>query len=97
MAAPSKYMTLKHLLIGEIKQIGLQFNSDNYIERLVKTLPGITYSDKYGMYYISNRKENLNLIFETFKGIAWVNCNHFFVNKPINSSNQKPDVSWYRD
>ena len=32
MAAPSKYMTLKHLLIGEIKQIGLQFNeakSDN--------------------------------------------------------------------
>ena len=62
MAAPSKYMTLKHLLIGEIKQIGLQFNSDNYIERLVKTLPGIAWSDEYSMYYISNQTKNLNLI-----------------------------------
>jgi integrase/recombinase XerD len=97
MAPPSKYMTLKHLLIGEIKQIGLQFHSDNFIERMVKTLPGITWSDAYSMYYIPNRKENLNLIFETFKGIAWVNCNHFFANKPINLSNIKPDVSWYRD
>ena len=97
MKAPSKYMTLKHLLIGEVKQIGLQFNSDNFIERIVKTLPGITWSDAYNMYYVSNRKENLNLIFETFKGIAWVNCNHFFANRPISSTNEKPDVSYYRD
>lgn len=97
MAPPSKYMTLKHLLIGEIKQIGLQFHSDNFIERLVKTLPGITWSDAYSMYYIPNRKENLNLIFSTFKGIAWVNSNHFFSNKPINASNEKPDISWYRN
>ena len=62
MAPPSKYMTLKHLLIGEVKQIGLQFHSDNFIERMVKTLPGITWSDAYSMYYIPNRKENLNLI-----------------------------------
>jgi len=82
-------MTLKHLLIGEVKQIGFQFNSDNYIEKIIKTLPGITWSNAYNMYYIPNRKDNLNLIFKTFKGIAWVNCNHFFANKPISSTNEK--------
>jgi len=97
MAPPSKYMTLKHLLIGEVKQIGFQFKSDSFIERIVKTLPDINWSEAYSMYYMPNRKDNLNLIFETFKGIAWVNCNHFFANKPINASNEKPDVSWYRD
>lgn len=97
MKAPSKYMTLKHLLIGDVKQIGIQFSADNYIERIIKTLPGIKWSEAYSMFYIPNRKENLNLIFETFKGIAWVNCNHFFANKPINSTNEKPDVSWYRE
>jgi site-specific recombinase XerD len=49
------------------------------------------------MYYIPNRKENLNLIFKTFKGIAWVNCNNFFANKPISSTNEKPDISSYRE
>jgi len=90
-------MTLKHLLIGEVKQIGFQFNSDNYIEKIIKTLPGITWSNAYNMYYIPNRKDNLNLIFKTFKGIAWVNCNHFFANKPISSTNEKPDINSYRD
>lgn len=90
-------MTLKHLLIGDVKQIGIQFTADKIVERIIKSLPGITWSDAYSMYYIPNRKENLNLIFETFKGIAWVNCNHFFANKPISLTNEKPDVSWYRD
>jgi len=97
MKPPSKHMTLKHLLIGEVKQIGFQFNSDNYIEKIIKTLPGITWSNAYNMYYIPNRKDNLNLIFKTFKGIAWVNCNHFFANKPISSTNEKPDINSYRD
>jgi len=97
MKAPSKYMTLKHLLIGDVKQIGILFNSDNYVERIVKTLPDITWSEAYNMYYIPNRKENLNLIFKTFKGIAWVNCNNFFANKPISSTNEKPDISSYRE
>lgn len=90
-------MTLKHLLIGDVKQIGIQFSADKIVERTIKTLPGISWSDAYSMYYIPNCKESLNLIFETFKGVAWVNCNHFFANRPISLTNVKPDVSWYRD
>ena len=55
-------MTLKHLLIGDVKQIGIQFTADKIVERIIKSLPGITWSDAYSMYYIPNRKENLNLI-----------------------------------
>ena len=97
MAPPSKYMTLKHLLIGEVKQIGFQFKSDSFIERIVKTLPDINWSEAYSMYYMPNRKDNLNLIFETFKGIAWVNCNHFYPKK-ISTINMKPiSVNYYRN
>jgi integrase/recombinase XerD len=96
MTAPTKYMTLKHLLIGEIKQIGLQFNADNLIERMVKTLPGITWSNAYNMYYIPNQKENLNLIFETFKGIAWVNGAHFFPKIKSKLNNTPVTVNDFR-
>jgi len=97
MKPQTKYLSLKHLLIGDVKQIGIQFKSDQTLENLVKSLPKVEWSEHYNMFYIQNRQENLNLIFSTFKGIAWVNTNHFFSNKPINFFNDKPDISWYRN
>lgn len=73
-----RHITLKHLLIQEKQCIGLQFNSDKVIQALVKELPTPKWSNEFNMAYIMNTKSNLNLIFEKFRGVAWVNCNYFF-------------------
>lgn len=96
MKFPSKHITLKHLLINNEKQIGLQFYPDKVIQALIKELPNPKWSKQFGMVYLLNTKSNLDLIFNTFRGIAWVNCNHFFSEKPIDNGNDKPDVDWYR-
>ena len=93
----TKQLTLKHLLIREVKQIGIQFYPDKVMQALAKGLPSPKWSKEFDMVYIENTKSNLNLIFKTFRGIAWINCNHFFVNKPINKGNDTPDVNWYRN
>jgi len=90
-------ITLKHLLISHKKCIGILFNSDKVIHALVKELPDLNWSDEFNMFYILNTKDNLTLLFDKFRGVAWVNCNHFFKDKLINPHNQKPDVAWFRN
>lgn len=90
-------ITLKHLLINNKKCIGILFNSDKVIHALVKELPDLNWSEEFNMFYIPNTKDNLTLLFEIFRGVAWVNCNHFFKDKVINPNNQKPDVAWFRN
>ena len=92
----AKQITLKHLLIDETKLIGIQFYPNKIIHALIKSLPSPKWSEEMGMVYIQNNKANLDLIFKTFRGVAWVNCNHFFPNRKINDGNVTPDVSWYR-
>ena len=70
-------VTLKHLLIDQKKMIGIKFYPDRIVQTLVKELPGRKWSEKYQMVYLPNTKENLNAIFAKFRGIAWVNCQHF--------------------
>lgn len=92
----SRSITLKHLLINGEKQIGLQFFTDKVLNALLKELPSPKWSDKYGMAYILNKKENLDAIFNKFRGIAWINCNHFFPNRPVSQDNKALDVDWFR-
>jgi len=92
-----KNITLKHLLIDSQKKIGLQFHPDKVIQALIKELPDPKWSTKYAMAYISNTKENLDLIFNTFKGVAWVNSSFFFKNRIINSDNLPIDTQWFRN
>lgn len=68
-----RQITLKHLLINEQKMIGLQFYTDKVIQALVKELPDSRWSDQYQMAYVVNTKQNLDAIFKTFRGVAWVN------------------------
>ena len=96
MMPSSRNITLKHLLIKGDKQIGLQFYSDKVVNALLKELPDPKWSDKYGMVYIRNKKENLDAIFKKFKGIAWINCNHFFPNRPVSQYNKPLEIEWFR-
>ena len=80
----SQFITLKHLLIDEKKQIGLKYQPDRVIDALIKEIPDILWSDQFCMLYLRNTPTNLDLLFGTFRGIAWIDCRHFFPNKPIN-------------
>ncbi|MDO6759606.1 tyrosine-type recombinase/integrase [Tamlana sp. 2_MG-2023] len=90
-------ITLKHLLIKDIKQIGLQFTTDKVIHALVKELPDVKWSNEFNMAYIVNTPGNLDLIFKKFKGVAWVNGHYFFDNKPINEHSEPMDITWFRN
>ena len=91
-----KSITLKHLLINFKKQIGLQFYTDRITIALIKDLPGLQWSDQYSMYYLPNTKQNLDAIFKKFRGIVWINCSNFFINRPVSLSNAPVSVDWYR-
>ena len=86
-------ITLKHLLIKGEKKIGLQFYPNKVLNALVKGLPGVRWSNTLSMVHIPNTKENLNLIFNTFRGVAWIDGKYFYDKKPVNSTNKEPNVS----
>lgn len=80
------------MIKGE-KQIGLQFYPNKVINALIKGLPHIKWSKEFNMAYIINTPENVNLIFDTFRGIAWVDGKYFFDKKPVNTTNKRVDIS----
>ncbi|WP_178983668.1 site-specific tyrosine recombinase/integron integrase [Winogradskyella helgolandensis] len=90
-------ITLKHLIIDQKKCVGLQFNSSKVIQSLIMTLPNITWSQDLLLYYLPNTKSNLDLIFKTFYGVAWVNGNYFFSDKIINEDNPQLNLERYRN
>jgi site-specific recombinase XerD len=77
----SKNITLYHLYINSQKQIGLKFFTDKIIQTVIKGLPNARWSNTHNMAYIKNTPKNLDLIYQDFKGIAWVNGNYFYDKK----------------
>jgi len=92
----TKQITIKHLLISNQRVIGIQFHPDKVIQALIKELPNPKWSTEFSMVYIVNTKENLDMIFEKFRGVAWVNGNSFFKEKVIRD-NEAVDINWYRN
>lgn len=86
-------ITLRQLMIDGKKCIGLQFFPLKAVQELVKTLDNPRWSNEFNMPFIVNTPANLNAVFSTFKGVAWVNCRFFFKNKPINTHGFKEDYS----
>lgn len=93
---PLKSITLYHLMINDRKMIGIKFSPDRLIQGLIKSLPGPKWSKQYNMAYMPNTKGNLGIIFNTFKGMVWINYNRFFTNRPINTHHERVDVEWFR-
>ena len=73
-----KYITLKNLIIEREKCIGLKFFTDKVVRAMVNNLPGVKWSEEFRIDYMVNTPQNLELIFNTFRGVAWINCNHFY-------------------
>lgn len=89
-------VTLKHLLIGQKRCIGMQFYTDKVIHALIKELQGIKWSNEFNMAYLPNTKLDLNNIFEVFRGVVWINCGLFFGKDLTKNSNAPIDVAWFR-
>jgi site-specific recombinase XerD len=96
MTTFQKHITLKHLFINNQKMIGIQFYPDKVIQALIKELNQPRWSKEFSMVYIPNTKKNLTEVFEKFRGVAWINGNSFFKEKPIRN-NQPVDINWYRN
>jgi site-specific recombinase XerD len=92
-----KTITLKHLLIDNKRQIGIQFYPDKIIQLVTKKLNGVKWSQHYNMAYIQNTEQNLDQIFNEFKGIAWVNSSYLFDKKPINQDNENLVLDKFRN
>lgn len=91
-----KSITLYHLMINNQKMVGIKFSPDKLIQGLIKGLPNPKWSKEYNMAYIANTKDNLGIIFNTFKGVVWINYNRFLTNRPISAKNETVDVEWFR-
>ena len=80
-------ITLKHLMLKGEKKIGMQFYPNKVMNALVRSLPYVKFNKQFNMAYITNTKENLDLIFNVFRGVAWVDGKYFFLNKILNNNN----------
>lgn len=89
-------ITLRHLIIEGQKCIGMQFFPTRTILALIKTLNQPLWSDTYNMLYVINSEPNLEAIFATFRGVAWINCRYFFKNKPITRNAPEVDLGLVR-
>ena len=90
-----RVITLKHLLINEKKQIGLKFYPDKMVQTIIKGLPQVKWSNQFNMAYIINSKQNLDLIYKDFRGIAWINSGHFFYKKTTTKGNESISLAHY--
>ena len=68
---------LRHLFIDKKKVIGIRYFTDRDVQALVEKLPDVGWSEQYGMAYLPNKPANLAKIFETFRGVAWINTKAF--------------------
>lgn len=96
MPSYQKCITLKHLIINQKKQIGLQYKYDKVINALTQQLTEIQWSEEYLMHYCPHNKSNIDRIFAIFKGVAWLNLKYFYQNKPVNEGNSTINLDSFR-
>lgn len=78
-------LTLRNLMIDGKKCIGLQHYPVKVIDLLISDLHQVQYSHEYKMRYIPNTEDNVKILIERFRGVAWINYKYFYKNKPIHT------------
>ena len=89
-----QHITLKHLLIGNKRCIGLKFYANKALQIIINELNGIQWSHEFTMHYVPNTNHNLNEIFSIFRGIAWIDTKYFFEKTRSKGLNETFDASW---
>lgn len=88
------HITLKHLLIDDLPQIGLKFYANTTLQILIKELDDVKWSKEFTMFYVRNTKTNLNAIFKLFKGVAWIDTKYFFEKTRAKELDETFDADW---
>jgi integrase/recombinase XerD len=71
-------ISLKNILIEGEAKIGLKASGSGQLMDLIQALPGVSYSNSMGLYYLPAGKESIGLVFKYFRGKAWINGAGFF-------------------
>ena len=82
-------ITLKSKFHNNSNQILIQFDYDNALINLVRTLPKAKWSKTLRSWYIENNPANLKAVFSVFKNVAFVNSKALF-EKPKAKLKQFP-------
>ncbi|NLR94102.1 tyrosine-type recombinase/integrase [Flammeovirga agarivorans] len=69
---------LNPIKIQNKKVIKLSFPMTDGIKKLIKTLPNVKWDSNLECIYIPNDRSNIDSVFTTFKGIAWVDTKALF-------------------
>ncbi|MFK7899832.1 MAG: site-specific tyrosine recombinase/integron integrase [Cyclobacteriaceae bacterium] len=81
----TKKINLTHVLVNKQKMIGIKFYTDKVIQSLIKThFPEAKWHIPTNQVIIPNHSTNLNKVFQTFRGVAWVNTKYFYKKQKIN-------------
>ncbi|VAW44934.1 Tyrosine recombinase XerD [hydrothermal vent metagenome] len=90
-----QHITLRHYFINQERCIGILFYPNKVIQALIKELTDVKWSKEHQVIYVKNSAENLNKIYQLFRGVAWINSKYFFKNKPVNTQGDgNGDISW---
>jgi len=90
MTKQLKNITLRHLYLNQTALIGIEFKADKVITALTLRLPDVRWNKEFNMYTTPNRRHSLDHLFNTFKGVAWVNCKYFFPDRPVSKGVNEP-------
>lgn len=82
-------ITLKSRFHKNSNQILIQFDYDNALINLVRTLPKAKWSKTLRSWYVKNNPSNLKLIFSVFEHHAYVNSKPLF-DKPVKKAKLFP-------
>jgi len=85
-----KQITLRHIYLEKTALIGLEFKSDKVIDALVQQLSKVSWNKDFNLYTVPNQKHSLDHLFNTFRGVAWVNCKYFFPDRPVSKGINEP-------
>lgn len=91
------HITLKHVMINNVKCIGMVHMPHVRINALMDSLPHVKWSEEHQFHYMHNTKQNLTAIFNTFRGVAWINTNQFFKSGNPDPANPAPDLKWVKN
>lgn len=92
----ARHITLCHIMINDKKCIGLKHHPDKVLEALIRTLPGAVWDEEARLYFLANTPSNVDKLFQTFKGVAWVNGSHFFKERPVDEDKALLDIQSIR-
>jgi site-specific recombinase XerD len=96
MALP--VITLKHLEHRGGKHIALYFDYDQALIAHTKKIEGIKWSASNKCWYLPNTSGNLQQLFESFKGVAWLDLDKLkkTANKSAPKDRGKPKLKKYK-